>query len=54
MQRLEQIRLAGAVGSDREHEPGLEAELEVRVGAELAERERPDDQPGLSRRGGSA
>jgi hypothetical protein len=44
VQRLEQVRLPGAVLADREHEPGREAQLERGVGAVVAERERADDQ----------
>jgi hypothetical protein len=44
VERLEQIRLSGPVRADGEHEPRFETELEVRVRAELAERERLDDQ----------
>jgi hypothetical protein len=44
VERLEQVRLPRAVRADREQETRLEAQLEARVGAELAERERADDQ----------
>jgi hypothetical protein len=39
MQRLEEVRLTGAVGPDDEHEPRLEAELEGRIRPELFQRE---------------
>ena len=45
MQRLEQVRLPGAVPARDEDEPRLETELEPRVGAVVAERDLPDDQP---------
>ena len=45
VQRLEQVRLAGAVLTDREHDPRLQIQLERGVGAIVAERERPNDQP---------
>ena len=45
MEALEQIRLAGAVRSDRQDEPLTQAELEARVRAVVAERELLDDQP---------
>ena len=55
VQRLEQVRLAGAVRPDDEHEPRLEVEVEPGVRAEVAERDVRDDQPGRpSRRAGSA
>ena len=44
VQRLEQVRLAGAVRADDEHEPRLEGEVEPGVRAEVAQRERADDQ----------
>jgi hypothetical protein len=34
---LEEVRLAGAVRSGDEHEPGLERELDPFVGADVAE-----------------
>ena len=46
METLEEIRLAGAVRADRQDEARAEAELEPRVRAVVAERERLDDQPG--------
>src|SRR5262249_7563008 len=45
VQRLDQVRLAGPVRADEQHEPGLERELEPRVGADVPERDRLDDQP---------
>jgi hypothetical protein len=44
MKRFEQVRLSGAVGSCDENEPRLERELEPRVRANVAERNRLDDQ----------
>ena len=44
VQRLEQVRLAGAVRADDEHEAGLELELEPRVRAEVPKRDSVDDQ----------
>jgi hypothetical protein len=35
MDRLEQVRLAGAVRARDEHEPRLEVEVEARVGANV-------------------
>jgi hypothetical protein len=46
METLEKIRLAGAVRADRQDEARSEVELEPRVRAVVAERERLDDQPG--------
>ena len=37
MKRLEQIRLPDAVRSHRQHEPGKQVELQLRVGAEVDE-----------------
>src|SRR3954454_1243232 len=45
MQRLEQVRLAGAVWTDDEHEPRFQLELEPSVRAEICERDPGDDQP---------
>ena len=45
VQRLEQVRLPGAVRPGHEHEARLEVELEPRVGAEVPERDPRDDQP---------
>jgi hypothetical protein len=45
VQRLEQVRLAGAVRADDEDEPRLEAELEGVVRAKARERDPRDDQP---------
>ena len=45
VEALEQVGLAGAVGTDGEHDPRLEAELESGVRPVVAEGERPDDQP---------
>ena len=50
VQRLEQVRLAGAVRADDEDDPRLQAELEPGVRAEVAQRDRRDDQTRLSRR----
>jgi hypothetical protein len=44
VQRLEQVRLAGPVPPHHEHEPRLEAEVQLLVGAEVPERDRADDQ----------
>ena len=54
MERLEQIRLAGAVLTDDEYDPGGELEVEGAVRAVVPERDAADDQPGLSLRAGSA
>jgi hypothetical protein len=48
MEALEQIRLAGAVRADRQDEAWTKAQLEPRVRAVVAERERLDNQPGLA------
>jgi hypothetical protein len=48
MEALEQIRLAGAVRADRQDEAWTETQLEPRVRAVVAERERLDNQPGLA------
>ncbi len=45
VQRLEQVRLAGAVRARHEHEARFEGEVERRVGAKVAERDPGDDQP---------
>ena len=45
VQRLEQVRLAGAVRPGDEDEPRLERELEPGVRPEVAERDLGDDQP---------
>jgi hypothetical protein len=37
MQRLEQIRLAGTVRADNEHEPRFEVQLEPRVRADVSQ-----------------
>jgi hypothetical protein len=44
VERLEQVRLAGAVVTDDEYETGFECELEAGVRAEVAQRDRRDDQ----------
>ena len=44
VERLEQVRLAGAVRSDHEHQARLQLELEASVRAEISERDRVDDQ----------
>ena len=48
METFKKIRLAGAVRADRQNEARPEIELEPRVRAVIAERERLDDQPGLA------
>jgi hypothetical protein len=45
MQRLEQVRLPGAVPADDQDDAGREREVERRVRAVLAERDAVDDQP---------
>jgi hypothetical protein len=45
VQRLEQVGLAGAVLPHHEHDAAGEVEVERRVGAVVAERDVPDDQP---------
>ena len=45
VQRLEQVRLAGAVLAHDEHDAGSQIEVERRVRAVVAERDVPDDQP---------
>jgi hypothetical protein len=45
MECLEQVRLAGAVRPDDEHEPRRQLEIQSGVGAEVAERDSLDDQP---------
>jgi hypothetical protein len=52
VERLEQVRLAGAVRTGEEDDTGPELQLEPRIGAEVAERDPVDDQ--VSRRDGSA
>ena len=54
VERLEQVRLAGAVLADDEDDPGGELEIEGAVRAVVPERDAADDQPGLSLRAGSA
>jgi hypothetical protein len=54
VERLEQVRLAGAVLADDEDDPRGELELECAVRAVVPERDAADDQPGLSLRAGSA
>jgi hypothetical protein len=44
VQRLEQVRLAGAVWSDDEYQTRLESEVEPCVGADVAQRDFADDQ----------
>jgi hypothetical protein len=45
VERLEQVRLPDAVRPGDENEPGRKVELELGVGAEVAERDSADDQP---------
>ena len=45
VERLEQVRLAGPVRTDHEHEPGLQLELEPSIRAEISQRDLVDDQP---------
>src|SRR5207237_3786026 len=45
VQRLEQVRLPRTVRPHDEHEPRLEPEVESRVRAVVAKRDRLDDQP---------
>jgi hypothetical protein len=45
VQGLEQVRLSRSVGPDGEYEPRLEVQLERRIRAEVAKRDRADDQP---------
>jgi hypothetical protein len=45
VERLEQIRLADAVATDDEYDPGREVEVERRVRPIPAERYAIDDQP---------
>ena len=54
VERLEQVRLAGAVFADDEDDPRGELEIEGAVRAVVPERDAADDQPGLSPRAGSA
>jgi hypothetical protein len=44
MQRLEQVRLAGAVLADDEHDPRAQGQVERRVRAVVPERDLRDDQ----------
>jgi hypothetical protein len=44
VQRLEQVRLAGAVRPDDENKSGLEAEVKPGVRADVAQRDFSDDQ----------
>jgi hypothetical protein len=44
VKRFEQVRLAGAVRPDGEHEARLQRELELGVGAKVTKRNRRDDQ----------
>jgi hypothetical protein len=48
MEALEEVGLARSIRADRQDEARLELELEARVRAVVAERERLDDQPGLA------
>jgi hypothetical protein len=50
VQRLEQVGLAGAVRTDDENESRLEIEIETRVRADVAQRDRLDDQISRLRR----
>jgi hypothetical protein len=55
VQRLEQVRLADAVRTDREHEAGLQAQLEPRIRPERRKLKLRDDQVVLANpAGGSA
>jgi hypothetical protein len=45
MERLKQVRLAGAVPPDHQHETGDEADVEAGIRAEAPERCPRDDQP---------
>jgi len=45
MQRLEQVRLAGAVRADNQYQPRLDVEVEPLVRPDVAKRNRADDQP---------
>ena len=45
VQRLEEVRLARAVRAHDEDEARREIEIEPRIGAEVSERRRPNDQP---------
>jgi len=45
VQRLQKIRLAGAVVADDQDESAIEAQLQARVRAEMPKRDRADDQP---------
>jgi hypothetical protein len=45
VQRLEQVRLAGAVLTDEEDDAGSQVEIEPGVRAVVRERDVPDDQP---------
>jgi hypothetical protein len=44
VQRLEQVRLAGAVRPDDKNQTRLETEVEPCVGADVAQRDFADDQ----------
>jgi hypothetical protein len=44
MQRFEQVRLAGAVRTNDEDQPRLEVEIEPSIRADVAQRDRLDDQ----------
>jgi hypothetical protein len=48
MERLEQVRLAGAVRPDGEHQTRLEFKLESRIRPDVAKRDRADDQVNLA------
>jgi hypothetical protein len=54
VERLEQIRLAGAVLADDQDDARTKLEIEPSVRAVLAKRDGVDDQRTISRRGGSA
>jgi hypothetical protein len=45
VQALEQVRLACAVGADREHDPRLQFQFQAGIRAVIPKREFPDDQP---------
>lgn len=48
VQRFEQVCLPGAVGPRNERQTGLQRKLETRVRANVAQRDRLDDQPKAS------
>ena len=50
MQRLEQVRLACAVGANYEHETWLEVEVEASIRPDVPERDRGDDHQGVALR----